>query len=182
MSQEALKWAHVDVKKLQEEETKIGVKYFHIILHLQIRVFFPIPQGMSSLWGEDLDFPGIGFDRLCIKQQTCSPFIKGQLCVPYPWYCVQPWKSWRLPTHKYPRAKKGLYYGIFHDGVRWYRGIYIQLFPEFQKPPKCALDIQKDEAWHFGTKKHEAVMHVSCRYFYFAFQGLYELPSYIKRG
>ena len=51
-------------RKIQEEETKIGVKYFHIILHLQIRVFFlifPIPQGMSSLWGEDLDFPGIGF-------------------------------------------------------------------------------------------------------------------------
>ncbi len=51
-------------RKIQEEETKIGVKYFHIILHLQIRGFFlifPIPQGMSSLWGEDLDFPGIGF-------------------------------------------------------------------------------------------------------------------------
>ena len=61
-----------------------------------------------------------------------GPSLKGQFGVPltyvYPLYllCFLGILGDEI-THKYPRAKKGLYYGISHDGVRWAQGTSLPI-------------------------------------------------------
>ncbi len=62
---------------------------------------------------------------------------KGVTLTMYPWYanCVQPW-DWGSLTHKYPRVKKGLYYGDFpFSGVIHCNQVHLTIIP----PKRCPV-------------------------------------------